>query len=94
MAQPAACFALPPPGLRVERTEVRPPAPGSSAPATAVGTGVTDDIPCQLVLKSIGYKGLPLQVGAIRRGGGGSRRGSLQECIGRGLLTHFRADVR
>ncbi len=43
---------------------MRPPAPGSSAPATAVGTGVTEDIPCQLVLKSIGYKGLPLQVGA------------------------------
>jgi len=44
-------------GLVVERTELRAE-PGK--PAVAVGTGVLETIPCQLVLVSIGYRSLPV----------------------------------
>ncbi|KXZ43745.1 hypothetical protein GPECTOR_81g194 [Gonium pectorale] len=64
-------------GLRVERTEVRPEGPGFSV---AVGSGVYDTIDCQLVLKSIGYKGLPLQGVAFD-----GRRGVVPNVAGRVL---------
>ncbi|GFR51380.1 hypothetical protein Agub_g13809 [Astrephomene gubernaculifera] len=65
-------------GLRVERTAVRPGPEGG--PAVAVGTGEYDTLPCQLVLKSIGYKSLPLQGVAFD-----SRRGVVPNVEGRVL---------
>ncbi|MEU6230617.1 FAD-dependent oxidoreductase [Streptomyces sp. NPDC047042] len=43
-------------GIRVARNEIV----GSGARLEARATGVTEDIPCGLVLRSIGYKGVPL----------------------------------
>ncbi|KAG2482330.1 hypothetical protein HYH03_018739 [Edaphochlamys debaryana] len=46
-------------GLKVEVTEVRPEGPGGAP--VAVGSGRFETLPCQLVLKSIGYRGLPME---------------------------------
>ncbi|GBG65212.1 hypothetical protein CBR_g50003 [Chara braunii] len=45
-------------GLRLERTMLQ--GGGGGKPQRAVGTGEMEDLPCGLVLRSIGYKSLPL----------------------------------
>eukprot|EP00198_Chlamydomonas_reinhardtii_P004065 XP_001693401.1 NADP adrenodoxin-like ferredoxin reductase [Chlamydomonas reinhardtii] len=65
-------------GLKVERTVVQP-GPGGGAPV-AVGSGEFSVLPCQLVLKSIGYKSLPLEGVAFD-----SRRGVVPNLEGRVL---------
>ncbi|GIL67445.1 hypothetical protein Vafri_20832 [Volvox africanus] len=65
-------------GLRVERTAVRPDGPGGTS--VAVGSGVFDTIPCDMVLKSIGYKSLPVQGVAFD-----CRRGVIPNVAGRVL---------
>ncbi|GLC37127.1 hypothetical protein PLESTB_000983100 [Pleodorina starrii] len=73
-------------GLRVERTVVRPDGPGGAS--VAVGSGEYDTIECQLVLKSIGYKSLPLQGVAFD-----SRRGVVVHREGRVLKQASPADT-
>lgn len=46
-------------GMRVERTKLAMPADGSAP--RAVGTGEFEELEAQLVLKSIGYRSLPLE---------------------------------
>ncbi|GIL84169.1 hypothetical protein Vretimale_15819 [Volvox reticuliferus] len=65
-------------GLRVERTVVRPDGPGGTS--VAVGSGMFDTIPCEMVLKSIGYKSLPVQGVAFD-----CRRGIIPNVAGRVL---------
>jgi hypothetical protein len=54
-------------GLRVEKTRLQT---GPDGAALAVGTGEYDVYPVQLVLKSIGYKSLPLEGVAFDPGKG------------------------
>ncbi|KAG2424026.1 hypothetical protein HXX76_014850 [Chlamydomonas incerta] len=68
-------------GLKVERTVVQPGGGGGGGGApVAVGSGQFEVIPCQLVLKSIGYRGLPLEGVAFD-----SRRGVVPNVEGRVL---------
>ncbi|KAG2439802.1 hypothetical protein HYH02_010437 [Chlamydomonas schloesseri] len=66
-------------GLKVERTVVQAGGGGGGAPV-AVGSGQFEVIPCQLVLKSIGYKGLPMEGVAFD-----GRRGVIPNVAGRVL---------
>ncbi|POM71417.1 NADPH:adrenodoxin oxidoreductase [Phytophthora palmivora] len=47
-------------GIRVEKTKLE----GEPNQQRAVGTGEFEDIPCNLVLRSIGYKSLPIEANA------------------------------
>lgn len=46
-------------GVRLEVTSLEP-GTGPGATQRAVGTGITEDLPAQLVLESIGYKSCPI----------------------------------
>ncbi|MGW8375983.1 FAD-dependent oxidoreductase [Streptomyces sp. ODS28] len=50
-------------GVRFERTlpEEGPDGPGSGGTGGVRGTGTYEDVPAQLVLRSVGYRGVPLQ---------------------------------